>query len=99
MNQMGQQLIKDLHLEALSAEEQAQVVEKFADVLFNAILARGIGSLTEQQKDALNAELKTKGEGSQDAVMDFLMTNVPGFSSIVEEETNRLHERIAAIKQ
>jgi len=101
MDATSQQLIKALQIEALPPEEQAEVVEKFADTLFQAVLVRGIALLTEAQKNALDAEFKKHPDGAngtRDVLMDFLMANIPDFSSVVDEETKRLYERIALLR-
>jgi hypothetical protein len=95
MNQIGEQLIKDLTLESLPPDEQMAVVEKFSDTLFQAILVRGMEALTDAQKDALDAALKAKPDGSQDTVMDFLMEHIPGFEAVIDEEVRRIQSRIA----
>jgi hypothetical protein len=97
MNQIGNQLIKDLQLGALSPEEQAAIVAQFSDALFQAVLVRGIESLTEPQKDALDAVLEKDPDGGPDVFMDFFMTNVPNFQVIVDEELKRIHDRAMAV--
>lgn len=97
MDQIGQQLIKDLKLEALPPEEQLAVVEKFGDTVLQAVLVRGLESLTDAQKDALDAELKATPDGAQDILMDFFMANVPNFQAMIDEEVKRIHDRAAAI--
>lgn len=97
MNKIGEQLIKDLHLEALPPAERMAVVEKFGDTLFQAVLVRGMEALTEPQKDALDAALKEKPDGGQDVLMDFFMANVPDFQTIVDEEAARLHDKIVSV--
>jgi hypothetical protein len=93
MNQIGNQLIKDLKLEALSPEEQMAMVAQFGDVLFQAVLIRGLQSLTEAQKGALDAELAKGPENGPDVFMDFFMANIPNFQAIVDEEMKRIHDR------
>jgi hypothetical protein len=99
MNQIGTRLIKALGLDALPTEEQAAVVEKFGDVLFRAVLARGLSSLTEEQKDALDAALGKNKDNSPDVFMDFFMANVPNFQVMVDEEAKRIYDRAVRVAE
>ena len=97
MNHIGEQLIKDLKLESLSPDEQTAIIEKFSDTLFQAILVRGLESLTEAQKDALDVWLKERPDGGPDALMDFFIANVPNFQTVVDDETKRIRDRIMSV--
>jgi hypothetical protein len=45
----------------------------------------------------LDAKLKENPNGGQDDLMDFLMTNVPNFQAIIDEEMKRIHDRAVSV--
>ena len=69
------------------------MIAQFGDVLFQAVLIRGLQSLTEAQKGALDAQLAKEPNGGPDVFMDFFMANIPNFQTIVDEEMKRIHDR------
>jgi len=97
MNMIDEQLMKNLGLEALSPEEKAAIVEQFADVLFQAVLVRGMELLSEDKKDLLEEELKKDPDAGQDVFMDFFMANIPDFQSVIDDEMKRVKDRIDSV--
>jgi hypothetical protein len=96
MNKIGQDIIKEFGLEALPATDQQAMIEQFSDVVMQAVLVRALGVLSETQKDTLNAAL-AKDPENFDITLDFLMTNIPDFDKVVQEEVARIRERAKVI--
>jgi hypothetical protein len=97
MNQIAQEIVKKMQVEALPPEEQAKMVEQFSEILFQAILARGLEALSEEQKDALDKELEKNPNGGPDLFMDFFVTNIPDFQSMMDEEMQRIIDRVEQV--
>jgi len=94
---MNEELIKSLGLEALSPEEKAVVMGKFADTLLQAVIVRGLELLPEDKKDALDEAIKESPENAQDVLMDFFTANIPDFQSVIDGEVKRVKDRIADV--
>jgi hypothetical protein len=98
MNKIAKDIIKEFGLEGLPAADQQAMIEQFSDVVMQAVFARALAALTEEQKDALNAVL-AKDASNPDIIMDFFMTNIPNFDGLIQEEVARIRERAKIVSQ
>lgn len=96
MNKIARDIIKEFGLDGLPAADQQAMIEKFSDVVMQAVLVRSLAALDGKQKDAFDVAL-AKDPDNFDIMLDFFMTNVPNFDSIVQEEVARIRERAKVV--
>jgi phosphoglycolate phosphatase-like HAD superfamily hydrolase len=97
MLKIANDIIKEFGLEGLPPEEQQAMVEKFSDVVMQAVLARGLTQLTEEQKDQLDAALEKAPENS-DIIFDFFVEHLPNFEAIVKQQVDHVRERAKVVR-
>ncbi len=97
MLKIANEIIKEFGLEALPPEEQQAMIEKFSDVVMQAVFARCITQLTEEQKDQLDAVLEKDPE-NPDVIFDFFIEHIPNFESIVQQQMNHVRERAKVVR-
>lgn len=83
---MNSNIMKELGLDILPAEKQAEVFERISKIIFQAVLLRALDSMTEKMKDDLDEYLQAN-ENDGSAILTYLASNVPGYNAIVNEET------------
>lgn len=93
-------LIKELGMDAMSPEDAVAFFDAFGNIVWQRIVLRLNEELNDEQKDKLDALLEKEPENSQ-AIGSFLMTEVPAFEAMVNEEVARykkeLIERMSAV--
>lgn len=89
-NTLTVNLIKAFGFEALSPEEQADVMERIGEVVNQRILIRAISELQDADKDSLNTFLAT--DPSYEAIFEFLRGKLADFDVMVREESDRFKE-------
>jgi len=97
MNKIANDIIKEFGLEGLPEKEKQDVIEQFADVVFQAVTVRGLAALSEKQKDALDSTL-AKNPEDVNIMMDFFMDNIPDFDAMVQREVARIRERAKIVR-
>lgn len=85
---MAIDIIKELGIESLPAEQQEKLLNKIGTVLYQAIFLRAIDTLSEQEQDALDAFLGAHEDDPQ-ALFSYLQEHVVDFEKIVEQEVAR----------
>lgn len=81
---LKQNIIKELHLEALPEERKIVLIDKMAEVIQKNITLRILESLDEKNKDEFEKLLDKKA--GDDEIAKFLSEKVPNLEEIVQEE-------------
>ena len=97
MNNIARDIIKEFGLEELPEAEQQDVIEQFGDVVFQAVIVRGLAALSEEEKNKLDETL-AKDPENPGAMMDFFMATIPNFEAIVQQEVARIRARAKLVK-
>ncbi|MDD3292474.1 MAG: hypothetical protein PHI45_00130 [Candidatus Pacebacteria bacterium] len=89
-------LIKELNLDYLPLEKQEEIIDEMSEVVYDRIILRVLGTLTEE--DAVNLA-KLIGEGKELEVTDILSKKVSDFEGLLRRELlDFQHEIIQSIK-
>lgn len=78
-------LFDELGLKTLSPEERVSFLEAFGNVLQQRLTFRVMEELSDEQKDKLDALLTSKPDDDL-ALGQFLVSEVPNFQQLAEEE-------------
>lgn len=84
-------IIKELGLEALSIEKQAELVERMSKLIYKRILLRILDKLSEEETMKLNKLLKKR---NYEKVDEYIRDKVPDFASILKEEIENFQEEM-----
>ena len=89
-------LIKELSLDYLSLEKQEEIINEMSEVVYDRILLRVLGRLTEEDSIKLT---KLIDDGKELEATDILFKKVSDFDSILKREMlDFQHEIIQAVK-
>lgn len=92
----GKDLIKELNLDYLSPEKQEELISEMGDVVYDRVLLRVVGALTEE--DALSL-LRLLEEGKEFEVGERISNKITDFDSILRRELlDFQHEIIQTIR-
>ena len=80
----GDNLLVELGLDKLSADEQAEAVLSVGRIVYQAVLFRVMGILDDEKKDELGKLLDASAD--EQALLSFLEANVPNLDDIIREE-------------
>lgn len=89
-NTLTVNLIKAFGFEALSPEEQADVMERIGEVVNQRIVIRALKELSEKDRNELDTLLT--GDPAYDTVFEFLRGKIATFDTMVREESERFKE-------
>lgn len=78
-------LITKLGIDKLPPEKQADLLLKIGETIFQAVIARVIEELSEEDRIAFDRILDEKKD-DEDAVFTFLQSKLPNLDEIVNEE-------------
>lgn len=78
-------LITELGIDTLPEERQADLLLKIGETIFQAVIARVIEELSEEDRTAFDRILDEKKD-DEDAVFTFLQAKLPHLDEIVNEE-------------
>lgn len=93
MKYLPEDIVKDWGLSNLSPEEQLQVIDRINRLLFQAMLARCLDLLTEDEENELDLMLDNE-EMKPENVLSFLASKIPTFEQIRLEEIENLKRDI-----
>ena len=82
---LKQNIIKDLGLDKLPAGEQEEMILTIGRLIYQGVIIRVMGLLSEKDKDEFDKLISEKIEDEK-AVLDFLESKLPNLSEIVNEE-------------
>ena len=86
-----QHIINLLNLDYLPDAEKAVLLDKMVEVVNQRALLRVLEGLDKIKKDELEKLLE---EGTDEALQQFIQTNVPNFLTMLTEETIKLKEEV-----
>lgn len=84
-------LIKELGLDVLSAEEQQKAVLNIGRVIRQNIILRVMGILSEEEKDEFDTLLGEKAD-DEETIINFLKSKIPNLEEIIQEEIKKFKE-------
>jgi hypothetical protein len=90
-NAVNQSLIKELGIDNLPAEEQAEVLMGISRVIYQNITLRVLDELKEEDKDEFDAFLE-KNPDDQEAIYEFLKSKIPNLDEIAKEEVEKFQK-------
>lgn len=82
---LTQNIIQDLGLDKLSAEEQAKALMEVGKIIFQRVILRVMDELSEEDKNEFDKLLDEK-MNDETAILNFLQSKLPNFNEIVNEE-------------
>ena len=88
-NILSQDLIKELQIDTLPAEQQGALLERIGAVLFEAIILRVMQELSEVDQEKLTTLLEVIAVDETDTLFNFLQERIPHLNQIIDEETAR----------
>ena len=78
-------IIQDLGLDKLSAEEQAKALMEVGKIIFQRVILRVMDELSEEDKNEFDKLLDEK-MNDETAILNFLQSKLPNFNDLVNEE-------------
>lgn len=87
-NLLGQDIVKDLGLDAMSPEKQEEILERIGSLIFQATLIRVLELMTDEEHDEFD-EFFELNQGEPEKIFEYLETSVPNFGDILEQETEK----------
>lgn len=94
-NHLNQSLLEMLGLNAVSSEEQEEMLLTLSDIVFRGSLVRLVERMDDKARVDF-ANLCEKG-ASEEVVSTFLKERVPGGDSVVKETIDELASDVAAL--
>lgn len=82
---MKQNIIKDLGLDKFPAEKQEEVLLTIGKLIFQGVIVRVMGILSEKDKEDFD-KLLTEKVDDEEAVLNFLKSRIPNLDDLVNEE-------------
>ena len=86
-------LIKELGLESLPAEERQTILSEMEQLISERILVAGMQQLSDEQMDAVD-EIDDPNK-----VVEYLNSNVPNFQLLVADEVANFKSELLAMNQ
>lgn len=84
-NALSKNMVKELGLDALPADQQAEVLLKIGEIINQRIIIKALENLSDADKDAFDALLGEKMNDT-DAIATFLRSKIPNFDDMVAKE-------------
>ena len=94
MNKKGGTIVDLFELDKLPKEKAAEIVDTVGKLIFQAVLARALPTLSGADLAEYNKLLLEKDGGK--AVFKFLGEKIPDFENIVKEESETLRKKLAS---
>ncbi|MDO8557344.1 MAG: DUF5663 domain-containing protein [Candidatus Jorgensenbacteria bacterium] len=82
---LSKNIIKELGLDALPADQQADTLLKIGEIINQRIIVKALDSLSDEDKDAFDAILGKETENPE-AIITFLRSKIPNFDGMVAKE-------------
>ncbi|MEK7513085.1 MAG: DUF5663 domain-containing protein [Patescibacteria group bacterium] len=83
-NILRENIVKTLHLDALSATDQEKALLDIGNIIYSRVLLRVLDTLSDADKDAFDKILSK--DPAADAVFVFLSSKIPNFEDVVNNE-------------
>lgn len=84
-------IIKELGLENLSIEKQAELIDRMSKLIYQRILLQAINKFSEEEAAELNQLL---GKENYEKVDEYIRDKCPEFVSILKEELKNFEEEM-----
>lgn len=95
MNPIKENIIDVLGLGSLPLEKQEDILIRVGFLIYQNVLMRVMGSMTNEDKDEFEKILDNNGEPSE--IFIFLKNKVPNFEKEVKEEAEKLKNEVSKI--
>ena len=82
---LKQNIIKELGLDTLSPEDQEEAILNIGRIIFQGVLIKVMGEMSEKEKDEFEKILTEKPD-DEDAILEFLKSKIPNLDEVVNEE-------------
>ena len=82
---LKQNIIKDLGMDQLSPEKQEEMLLTIGRLIFQGVIIRVMGLLSEKDKDEFD-KLLTERIEDEEAVLNFLKSKIPNLEELINEE-------------
>lgn len=82
---LKQNIIKELGLDTLSPEDQEEAILNIGRIIFQGVLIKVMGEMSEKDKDEFEKILTEKPD-DEDAILEFLKSKIPNLDEVVNEE-------------
>ena len=92
---MRDTIVNTYNLGSLPSDQQDNIVERIGSLIFQAILIRTIPMLSESKQEELEKLLEDNA--TPDQMLGFLNNEVPNFSEIVGEESDKFKRESDAV--
>jgi hypothetical protein len=90
-------IISELGLDQLSQEEQEQVLERIGKIIYQAVLERVLGRLSEEDAQKLDELLD--GDPSGEEILAFLRERIDNIDEIIQEEAQKFRQESLQVMQ
>ena len=87
-------VMQELGLEKLTPERQEEMLLTIGKLIFQGVLIRVMGLLSEKDKDDFDKLLMEKVE-DEEAVFNFLKNKIPNLNELVDEEVASFKKELA----
>ncbi len=92
--EIKQNIVKGLGLDALPAEEQEKALESISRIIFQNIIVNSLDLLNEADQDAFEKLLSSEGT-TGDEISEFLNQRIPNFNELVAKEAANFRNEAA----
>lgn len=87
MNPIQKQILNYFGVTDKSEEEQQDTLEKIGGIIYQEVLMRAVGGMTEKDQDEFEIMLDKDSEPEE--LFQFLKNKVPDLDNIIKEETEK----------
>ena|ERR1035437_4719497 len=94
-NQINDNIIKTLGIDALPVEQQKEAMEKLGAIVYQEVMLRVLDIMTEEEKDEFEKLIEKNPD--PETMFTFLAEKVPTIDTIVAEEAEKLRTESAEI--
>lgn len=84
MSALTQTVIKNLHLESMTPDQQSRFMESVGQTIMMTVMQRALSEMSDADGEAFDAFMETNP--SPDDLFTFLQSKVPNLSELIEEE-------------
>lgn len=95
-DELNKKIANDFGLQNLDSREQARMIEKIGNLLFESVVERAVDVMDEEVMNDFDEAVGDAGSDYQ-KIISFLKTRVPDFDTIVSEELSRLKRATSGI--
>lgn len=90
-NLLSRDLVKELHLDALSPEKLEETLARIGALIFKSVMMTSLERMSEREKERLD-KLYNNNPVNLPAALEYIQSKVPDFEKIVEEEVAKFKE-------